>query len=41
MARSPEGATTDVLSLPGSWTEAFRDVVPWLAASVRELGGPG
>jgi hypothetical protein len=27
------------LQLPGTWEDAFRDVVPWLARSVRELSG--
>jgi hypothetical protein len=29
------------LALPGTWDEAFRDVVPWLARAVRELSGRG
>jgi hypothetical protein len=27
------------IDLPGSWDEAFRDVLPWLTRSVRELSG--
>jgi hypothetical protein len=33
--RAPE------VHLPGTWDEAFRDVVPWLARAVRELSGRG
>jgi hypothetical protein len=29
------------VALPGSWDEAFQDVLPWLAASVRALSGRG
>ncbi len=32
---------TGEVALPGSWEEAFTDVVPWLAATVRELAGGG
>ena len=33
------GAGDALTTLPGSWDEAFREVVPWLAAAVRELSG--
>jgi hypothetical protein len=43
-AGEPDGAVEAApgpppVALPGTWDEAFRDVVPWLARAVRELCG--
>ena len=39
VAATPVGTTA--LAVPGTWDEALRDVVPWVASQVRELRGDG
>jgi hypothetical protein len=38
-APRPSDSTMPDVAVPGTWDEALRDVVPWLAAQVRELRG--